>query len=325
MPSLDVDTGTDGVDGAGGAAGGAGAGVAGVAEPVADVDGDGRLRTELSGLDRLELAGGGPRRSTGRRIWSLTWPKVAAVAIGLAIWQIAVWLEWKPRYALASPGDALGSLWDLISEGTLWTALDITLRRAVGGFAMALVIGVVIGTLVSGIKPVRVAVGSLITGVQTMPSIAWFPLAILLFGRNEHAITFVVVLGAAPSIANGLITGIDQIPPILRRAGRVLGARGPSEYRHVVLPAALPSFVGGLKQGWAFAWRSLMAGELLVVIRGKASLGYLLTVNRDLNDSAGLIAVMIAILIIGIVVDTTFFGTVDRAIRRRWGLLETAG
>jgi len=301
MPSLDVET-----------------------APEAGSDGNGHIRTELSGLDRLELAGDGPRQSTGRRIWRLTWPKVAAVALGLAIWQIAVWLEWKPEYALASPGDAFGSLWDLVREGTLWTALDITMRRAVGGFAFALVIGIVIGTLVSGFEPVRVAVGSLITGLQTMPSIAWFPLAILLFGRNEHAITFVVVLGAAPSIANGLITGIDQIPPILRRAGRVLGARGPSEYWYVVLPAALPSFIGGLKQGWAFAWRSLMAGELLVIIRGKASLGYLLTVNRDLNDSAGLIAVMIAILIVGIAVDTVFFGTLDRAVRRRWGLVETA-
>ena len=291
---------------------------------VESTDPGGHLGTELSGLDRLELGGDAPRRSTGRRIWSLTWPKLAAIALGLGIWQTAVWLEWKPPYALASPADSFGKLRDLVSEGTLWTALDITLRRAAGGFAVALVLGVVVGTLVAGIKPVRVAVGSLITGLQTMPSIAWFPLAILLFGRSEHAITFVVVLGAAPSIANGLITGIDQIPPILRRAGRVLGARGPSEYRYVVLPAALPSFIGGLKQGWAFAWRSLMAGELLVIIRGKASLGYLLTVNRDLNDSAGLIAVMIAILIVGIVVDTVFFGTLDRAVRRRWGLVETA-
>jgi NitT/TauT family transport system permease protein len=299
---------------------GAGAGT----EPGVGGASPGHLGSELSGLDRLELGGGGPRQSVGRRIWSLTWPKVAAVVLGLAIWQLAVWLEWKPEYALASPSSAFGDLWDLISEGTLWTALDITLRRALGGFAVALLLGVVVGTVVAGSKPVRIAVGSLITGLQTMPSIAWFPLAILLFGRNEQAITFVVVLGAAPSIANGLITGIDQIPPILRRAGRVLGARGPAEYRYVVLPAALPSFIGGLKQGWAFAWRSLMAGELLVIIRGKASLGYLLTVNRDLNDSAGLIAVMIAILVIGILVDAVFFGTLDRFVRRRWGLVETA-
>jgi NitT/TauT family transport system permease protein len=317
MPNDDVSTNGDvAVIAADDAAAGAGV------DPGADAAG--HLGSELSGLDQLELAGDGPRQGLGRRIWSLTWPKVAAVALGIGIWQVAVWLEWKPEYALASPGDAFSELWKLVSEGTLWTALDITMRRAVGGFIVALVLGVAVGTLVAGIKPVRVAVGSLITGLQTMPSIAWFPLAILLFGKSEGAIRFVVLLGAAPSIANGLITGIDQIPPILRRAGRVLGARGPSEYWYVVLPAALPSFIGGLKQGWAFAWRSLMAGELLVIIRGQASLGYLLTVNRDLNDSAGLIAVMIAILIVGIAVDTVFFGTLDRAVRRRWGLVETA-
>ena len=130
-------------------------------------------------------------------------------------------------------------------------------------------IGTVVGSLVARIPTLRAAFGSLITGLQTMPSIAWFPLAILIFQLSERAILFVVVLGAAPSIANGLITGADNVPPILLRAGRVLGARGLAAYRYVVLPASLPSFVGGLKQGWAFAWRSLMAGELLVVIRGQ--------------------------------------------------------
>jgi NitT/TauT family transport system permease protein len=157
-----------------------------------------------------------------------------------------------------------------------------------------------------------------------MPSIAWFPLAILIFQLSEQAILFVVVLGAAPSIANGLIAGADTIPPILLRAGRVLGARGLAAYRYVILPASLPSFVGGLKQGWAFAWRSLMAGELLVVLRGKESVGFLLNQNREVNNSSGLLATMIVILVIGIVVDSVLFGTLERAIRRRWGLLDAA-
>jgi NitT/TauT family transport system permease protein len=163
-----------------------------------------------------------------------------------------------------------------------------------------------------------------VAGLQTMPSIAWFPLAILLFQLSERAILFVVVLGAAPSIANGLIAGADTIPPILLRAGRVLGARGLAAYRYVILPASLPSFVGGLKQGWAFAWRSLMAGELLVVIRGNESIGFLLAQNRAVNNSSGLLESMIVILVIGIVVDSVLFGTLERAIRRRWGLVEPA-
>ena len=142
------------------------------------------------------------------------------------------------------------------------------MRRAAVGFALALVIGVLVGGVVASSRIARSAVGSLITGLQTMPSIAWFPLAILLFQLSEGAIMFVVVLGAAPSIANGLIAGVDHVPPILLRAGHGDGRRRrwPS-FRHVVLPASMPSFVGGLKQGWAFAWRSLMAGELLVHAR----------------------------------------------------------
>jgi NitT/TauT family transport system permease protein len=168
----------------------------------------------------------------------------------------------------------------------------------------------------------RNAVASLITGLQTMPSIAWFPLAILLFGLNETAIMFVIVLGAAPSIANGLIAGVDQIPRLLLRAGRVMGAKGFNWYRHVVLPAALPNFIGGLKQGWAFAWRSLLAGELLVIVAAQPSIGVRLQFARDFSDAKALLATMIVILVIGILVDLVFFGTLDRRIRRRWGLLE---
>jgi NitT/TauT family transport system permease protein len=155
-----------------------------------------------------------------------------------------------------------------------------------------------------------------------MPSIAWFPLAIVLFKLSETTIFFVVVLGAAPAIANGLISGIDQVPPVLLRAGRVLGARGLSAYRHVILPAALPSFVGGLKQGWAFAWRSLMAGELIGVVAGNPSLGLDLQFARELADAPWLLATMVVILVIGILVDGLVFGTIERGLRERRGLVE---
>lgn len=282
---------------------------------------DERADREFAGLDALEVAET-PRRSRLRHAWSLTWPKLAAVAIGLALWQCVVWSGWKPEYLLPGPKAVLATLWEYVQEGRLQEAMVITLERAVKGFALALVIGVVLGSLVARIKVLRVAFGSLITGIQTMPSIAWFPLAILLFQLSERAIMFVVVLGAAPAIANGLIAGSDNIPPVLLRAGHALGARGLSSYRHIVLPASMPYFVGGLKQGWAFAWRSLMAGELLVVIAGQESVGVLLQTNRNLQNADGLLATMIAILVIGIVIDSLVFGTLDRAIRRRWGLLD---
>jgi NitT/TauT family transport system permease protein len=255
-------------------------------------------------------------------VWGSAWPKLLAIALVLLAWQLVVWSGWKPEYVLPGPR----KVWDSFVEnfGTNMDAAWTTLQRGFKGFAFALVIGTIVGALVARNRILRSAIGSLVTGLQTMPSVAWFPLAILLFKLGEGAIFFVVVLGAAPSIANGLINGIDQIQPILLRAGTVLGARRWKLFRHVILPGALPSFVGGLKQGWAFAWRSLLAGELIVLIPGQFSLGQQLDANRQLNDSAGVIAVMIVILIIGILVDALLFGTVERRIRRRYGLVDTA-
>jgi NitT/TauT family transport system permease protein len=279
------------------------------------------LDRELAGLDHLETVLP-PRPSRAARIWAAAWPKLLAVALALIVWQLVVWSGWKPEYVLPGPR----KVWDSFVENfsTNMDAAWTTLQRGFKGFAFALVIGTIVGALVARNRVLRSAVGSLITGLQTMPSVAWFPLAILLFQLGEGAIFFVVVLGAAPSIANGLISGIDHIQPILLRAGTVLGARRWKLFRHVILPAALPSFVAGLKQGWAFAWRSLLAGELIVLIPGQFSLGQQLDANRQLSDSAGVIAVMIVILIIGILVDALVFGTAERAIRRRYGLVDTA-
>jgi NitT/TauT family transport system permease protein len=275
---------------------------------------------ELAGLDALEdPAPTAPSRTT--RLWRAAWPKLAATLLAVFVWQAVVWTGWKPEFVLPGPATVGRRFLAEFADGTLWQASLVTLQRALTGFALALVIGVVVGSLVARVGGLRTAVGSLITGLQTMPSVAWFPLAILLFQLSEGAIVFVVVLGAAPSIANGLIAGTDQIPPVLLRAGRVLGARGLSAYRHVVLPASLPAFVAGLKQGWAFSWRSLMAGELLVIIAERRSIGFQLQVYRDLADADGVLAVMLLILLIGIAADALVFGTLERAIRRRWGLL----
>jgi NitT/TauT family transport system permease protein len=157
-----------------------------------------------------------------------------------------------------------------------------------------------------------------------MPSVAWFPLAILLFQLSEGAVFFVVVLGAAPAIANGLISGVDHIPPVLLRAGRVLGARRWNKLRHVVFPAALPSFVSGLKQGWAFAWRSLLAVELIAPVPGHIALGQQLHNAQELVDAQSTLAIMIVILVVGILIDAVFFGTIERVVRRRYGLIDDA-
>jgi NitT/TauT family transport system permease protein len=288
-----------------------------------DLKGRERIDEELSGLDSLELFIP-PRPSRAARVWAAVWPKLAAIAIALFAWQVVVWSGWRPEYVLPGPAAVFERLWEKITDGSMGEATWTTMRRAVQGYTYALVIGSLIGIAVSQSKILRSAFGSLITGLMTMPSIAWFPLAILLFQLTNEAILFVVVLGAAPSIANGLIHGIDHIQPTLLRAGRVLGARGIKRFWYVVLPAAFPNFVSGLKQGWAFAWRSLMAGELLVIIANQTSLGQQLGFARQFNDSESLIAVMIVILVIGIVIDALLFAKLEKFIRRRYGLIDAA-
>lgn len=282
----------------------------------------GKLDDELRGLDRLDLPIR-PGVDRLRSVWSGLWPKLAAVGIVLFLWQLVVLTRWKPEYALPGPLPVLAELAKDLLGPDLLRAVMITMQRAAIGFGLALAVGTILGLAIVRSRLLRSAIASLISGLQTMPSIAWFPFAIVMFGLTETAIMFVIVLGAAPSIANGLIAGVDQIPRILLRAGQVMGARGFDRYRHVIFPAALPNFVGGLKQGWAFAWRSLMAGELLVIIAAQPSIGVRLQFAREFSDMTGLLATMIVILVIGLVVDLVFFGTLDRAIRRRWGLLET--
>jgi NitT/TauT family transport system permease protein len=274
----------------------------------------------IAGLDALEQPqpGASAGDSLANRAWKGTWPKLAAIALVLAIWELIALSGWK-KLIFPAPGPTLANLWDQLGTGLLWHAMSTTLYRALIGFLLALVVGSVVGALVSRIGPLRAAVGSLLTGLQTMPSIAWFPFAIILFGLTTQAIMFVIILGAAPSIANGLIAGIDYTPPLLLKAGHMMGLRRLSLYRHLILPASLPSFVAGLKQGWAFAWRSLMAGELLVVIANQPSLGVLLQTDQDQADLASATAIMIVILVIGIVVDSAF-SAADRSLRRRWGL-----
>jgi NitT/TauT family transport system permease protein len=279
---------------------------------------DARQQSEIRGLDALNLAL--PAEPRAHRLWRAAWPKLAAIAIALSSWQVVAISGWRPSYVLPGPAPVFAELTHQLGTGDFWTAVAITMTRGIIGFTLAAAIGLTLGVLVARSTILRAATGSLITGLQTMPSIAWFPLAILLFQLSEQAILFVILSGAAPSIAHGVINGVDYVPALLVRAGRNLGATGLSLYQHVILPAALPSITSGLKQGWAFAWRSLLAGELLVSIANRPSLGVFLTQSRELGDTAYMIALMIAILTIGIGVDAIFTGF-ERGIRRRRGVI----
>jgi len=278
------------------------------ADPVADVR---LLRPEPQppGLDR-RLAG---------RAWSAVWPKLAAIGLALGLWQLVVWSGWKPDYVLPGPLPVLARLGEDLRQPDFYMGVLITVRRAVEGYLIAIVIGAAVGLLVARVAVLRKAIGSAILGLQSMPSVVWLPLAIILFAGSEASITFVVVLGAAPAVASGLLSGIDHVQPLFVRVGRVMGGRGISLYRHVILPAALPAFVSGLKQGWAFAWRSLMAGELLAIVAHQPSLGQRLEFARQFSDVQQLLALMIVIFAIGVAFDS-LFGLADRRIRLAWGL-----
>ncbi len=279
----------------------------------------------LRGLDNLELRPDQGKPEPGRlarKAWAALWPKLLAIALVLVVWQLITLTGWK-HFVLRGPGPVFSDLWQQMQHGMLWATIGWTLRSAVIGYAVALVIGSVVGLLVARIPPLRAAVGSIITGLQTMPSVAWAPFAIILFGESNSAILFVVILGAAPSIANGLIAGVDYTPPLLLRAGKTMGLRGFTLYRYLILPASLPAYVAGLKQGWAFAWRSLMAAELFIAIIGQISIGQQLAVDQESQDFAGASTVIIVILVIGIIIDT-IFTKADRALRKRRGLLDPA-
>jgi NitT/TauT family transport system permease protein len=278
-------------------------------------------RQTVSGLDELERVPVSDTRwgRFGSRLWAGTWPKVLALVLVIGAWQALFVSGWKDPWVLPSPLTVWADLASYVATPDYWQAIGITLQRAVTGFALSVAVGSALGIAVARFKPLRAAIGSLITGLQTMPSIIWFPLAILLFQISESTIMFVVVLGAVPSIANGIISGIDYVPPAWKRVGAVLGMRGLTLYRHVILPATLPSFVSGLKQGWAFAWRSLMAGELLVIVAGQGSIGALMQGAREFNDSARVLTWIITVLVIGILVDA-LFRAADNRIRDSWGL-----
>lgn len=259
---------------------------------------------------------GGPVRVLA----SAVWPKLVAVAVVIVIWQLIVYSRWQPSFVLPGPAVVAENLVHQLDGTLLWQAIATTMGRAVAGFALSAAIGSMIGALVARNRLLRNAFGPLITGLQTMPAIAWFPFAIIFFGLNTSAILFVIVIGAAPSVAIGVISGVDHISPLLLRAATTLQLRSFALYRYVIVPAALPMFVTGLKQGWAFAWRSLMAGELVVLVANTPSIGVLLENAQNLSDMPSAIALMTVILLIGIVVDAVF-SFADLQVRRRWGLL----
>ncbi|MFD4998528.1 ABC transporter permease [Streptomyces buecherae] len=249
-------------------------------------------------------------------------PPVVAVALVLTAWQLAYHFEVKPHYQLPSPADVARALQDKWLDGTLLGYVWESVSRGALGFAASLIIGTPLGLLVARVRFVRAAIGPILSGLQSLPSVAWVPAAIIWFGLTNSTIYAVVLLGAVPSIANGLVAGVDQIPPLYLRAGRTIGATGFAGIRHVLLPAALPGYIAGLKQGWAFSWRSLMAAELIATSPELGTgLGQLLDQARVDSDMSLVLAAILLILIVGIGIELLIFAPIERRVLRSRGLL----
>jgi NitT/TauT family transport system permease protein len=244
--------------------------------------------------------------------------KLGVLVLLLAAWETVRRLGvWSP-HLFPGPVTVAESLYAMLADGRLGAAAVRSLGRLGRAYLLSVSIGVPLGMAMASVSFVRHAVKPVVMGLQALPSICWLPLALLWFGLNDGAILFVVVMGSVLAIAISTEDGVNGIDPQLIRVADTLGVRGARFSFGVLIPAALPGIVTGLKLGWSFAWRALLAGELLFVSGG---LGQLLTVGRELMDVPQVMAVMVAIIALGILVDRVLFQTVELRVRRRWGLL----
>jgi NitT/TauT family transport system permease protein len=202
-------------------------------------------------------------------------------------------------------------------DHTFWIGIGVSMQRVVIGYVISVVLGILLGMSLAWSPFLEDTVGHLVLSLQSLPSVCWLPIAILWFGLHETAIIFVTVMGSMLAVTQATKAGFDNVPRILSMAGKNLGAKGPQMFWHVLLPASLPYLLDGLRQGWAFAWRSLVQGEMLY---GALGLGQLLNEGRDLNDINQVVAIMLLIALIGYVVDSILFRRIDASVRNKWGM-----
>jgi NitT/TauT family transport system permease protein len=279
-------------------------------------------RSVVAGLDALDAGPQLPPRPGPGRVFvrSVLPPIVFLVAL-VVVWQLAYEAGIKPPYALPSPAKVWEVFWGTVQDGRAVEAIWTSLSRGAVGFAMSLVIGTLLGLAMWWSRWLRAAIGPIVSGLQSLPSVAWVPAAIIWFGLSNAAIYTVVLLGAVPSIANGLLSGMKQVPPLFDRVGRVLGLSSLARTRYVLLPAALPGYLGGLRQGWAFAWRSLMAAELITYSPALGQgLGQLLNLGRELSQMSLVITSITLILVVGVAIELLLFAPLERRVLNRRGL-----
>jgi NitT/TauT family transport system permease protein len=274
-----------------------------------------------AGLDALDTPPSTGRSVARRNLARTILAPIVAIVAMIALWQFlwaqAIWHE----YQLPAPIAVWEQIQKVIDNGKVWEFLWVSVHRAVIGFLISLAVATPLGLLLAKVPLFRAAFGPLVSGLQSLPSVAWVPAAVLWFGTTDAAIYTVVLLGAVPSIANGLVAGIDQIPPILPRVGKVLGAGRIDTARYILLPAALPGYLAGMKQGWAFSWRSLMAAELIAQSPLLGSgLGQYLHNGMALSDMSMVMAGIVLIFFVGVGIELLLFRPLERSVLRTRGL-----
>ena len=237
----------------------------------------------------------------------------------IALWEGLFQAELFPDYLFPSPAQVARRLWELASESYLWPSIEATLQRMAVGFLVAALAGLLIGLLMGVSRVVNSCLRSLFLGLQTLPTAAWVPVSLLLFGLSDHGIHFVIIMSSAPAIAIATADGIQHIPRIYLRVARTFGTPAYAMPTRVILPASLPNIVTGLKLGWTLAWHGCVSAEL---IKSSIGLGFLLQMGRELNDSAQVIGIMTLTILFGLLLDRFVFGVIQKRIRRRWGLAQ---
>lgn len=276
------------------------------------------LEAGLDALDAVQVR----KTPTREVLLNKVLPPVVAVVLVVLVWQLLVWAKVTDNYKLPPPAAVWDSLTRMWLQGTLLEVIWTSVSRGLLGFVMAVAIGTPLGLLVARVKVVRAAVGPILSGLQSLPSVAWVAPAIIWLGLDDRTMYAVILLGAVPSVANGLVSGVDQVPPLFLRAGRTIGATGLRGTIHIVLPASLPGYLAGLKQGWAFSWRSLMAAEIIASSPDLGlGLGQLLENGRNNFDMPGIFLAILLILFVGIAIDLLIFSPLERRVLRSRGLL----
>jgi len=237
----------------------------------------------------------------------------------LWVWHLAVVAKLWSHILLPDPWSVVEYLKGAAGDGTLGSATLVTLRRLLSGYLIGLILGVPLGMLTARFRFMEDTLGVMALGLQTLPSVCWVPLALVWFGQTEAAMLFVVVMGTLWSVIISTENGMRNVPPIYARAARTMGAKQFYTWTRVILPASLPFIVSGMKQGWAFAWRSLMAAEIFVTILTGFGLGQLLQFGRDISAMDQVIGIMFAIVVIGLLADKILFSPMERFLHRRWG------